>query len=107
MRYYRFIISAIFSKTFTQAYLNFERAKAELKPNQSLALFGHEGQTLQEVTLGPFLNDRGYDTLKDLLSLVRKKKGDSIHNKYLCHLLALFLLFFNESETYDILSTML
>ena len=47
MRYYRLIISAIFSKTFTQAYLNFERAKAELKPNQSLALFGHEGQALQ------------------------------------------------------------
>ena len=56
IRYYRIIIGVIFNKNFKGANLMYEKAKAEMKVNEIVTFFGHEGPEAREVVFGPFLN---------------------------------------------------
>jgi hypothetical protein len=42
-----------------------------------------------------------------LLFLFKKKKGETFHNRYLVHVTALLLVFFEDYQTYELVSTMM
>ena len=42
----------------------------------------------------PFLNERGYSVLKELMYLFKKKKGEFFFNKYIGYIAAILLIFF-------------
>jgi hypothetical protein len=42
----------------------------------------------------PFLNDKGYGVLRQLMYLFKKKKGEFFYNKYIGYIAAILLIFF-------------
>ena len=50
--------------------------------------------------IAPFLNDKGWVVLGELMSLMRKKKEQFFYNCYLGHLAALLLIFFEDYQAY-------
>ena len=55
----------------------------------------------------PFLNERGFGVLREFMYLFRRKKGEVFFNKYIGYVSALLLIFFQDHEAFDILSTMM
>ena len=63
--------------------------------------------SLNQAVFAPFLNDKGLQALRDLMHMFKKRKGETFYNKYIGHITAIFLIFFSESQTYELVSAMI
>ena len=75
LSYYKIIISVIFNRNFLNLRLPYERAKNEHPFFPPVPLFGLPFDDLREGVIAPFLNDKGWAVLRDLMHLMRSKKG--------------------------------
>lgn len=96
----------IFNKNFQGAKGKYELARSEANFNEPVPLFGLDGSSLKEALVAPFLNEKGHSVLKDLMHVLKAYKGH-FYNKYITHITSLLLIFFDESQTYELLATML
>ena len=70
-------------------------------------MFGAEEPELKEAVHCAFLNEKGLAVLRELMYLFKKKKGEMFYNRYIGHVTALLLIFFEDYQAYDLISTMM
>lgn len=85
----------------------YDKLKNQTNFNDTVPLFGLEESTIKEAVNAPFLNQRGFSVLKELLFLFKKKKGEMFYNPYIAHLTAILLIFFQDYQAYQLISTMM